>query len=140
MRSAKIFATILTLLIATHVFAQSPGTTGSGPNSPGITVPGSLSARIPNPLKGCSGNTNGSVCLINLFNSLIDNVLLPLGAVLAILAFIWTGFMFVTAQGNETKLGTAKRALLYVVIGTAILLGARVLGAVIANTIEGLKS
>jgi len=83
---------------------------------------------IKNPL----GSTNS---LFGFLNKIID-ALLQLGAVVAAVAVIYAGFMFVTAQGDEGKIKTAKATLLYTVIGLAILLGARVIASVIENTIR----
>lgn len=128
-----VFFTSLIVLSAVPVLALNvPNQTNGGTsgNQNGGTSGGtSINANIPNPLKG-GGN------LVDLFNSIIDSVILPLGAILAVLAFIWSGFLFVTAQGNETQLKKAKAALLYTAVGTAVLLGARVLGAVVENTIK----
>lgn len=38
-----------------------------------------------------------------------------------VLAFIWVGFLFAAARGNEDKLTKAKNALKWTVIGTAVI-------------------
>lgn len=40
-----------------------------------------------------------------------------------VLMIVYTGFLFVTAQGNAQKLEEAKRALLWTIIGSLIVLG-----------------
>lgn len=101
--------------------SPSPGIGGNSPCNSGAGV-------LPNPFKGgCS--------LYALLEAIIQNILLPIGAVLAVLAFIYSGFLYVTARGNTTKIQTAHRALLYSAIGTAILLGAWAIAKVIQNTI-----
>ena len=75
-----------------------------------------------------------------LFRTIATNILIPIGGVLAVLAFIYSGFLYVTAQGNESKLETAHKALLYTAIGTAILLGAAVIASVIGNTVNQLQT
>ncbi|MDP3874980.1 MAG: hypothetical protein U1C66_00395 [Patescibacteria group bacterium] len=77
--------------------------------------------------------------LFALLGAIIDKIILPIGGVLAVLAFIYSGFLYVTAQGNETKLATAHKALLYTSVGTAVLLGSWVIAKVIENTINQLK-
>ncbi|MEK7187156.1 MAG: TrbC/VirB2 family protein [Patescibacteria group bacterium] len=77
--------------------------------------------------------------LVDLLNLIIEKIIFPIGGVLAILAFIYAGFKYVTAQGDTTKIKEAHQTLLYVVIGTAILLGARVISEVISGTINQLK-
>ena len=102
------------------VYAQGGGTPpGGGGGTPPV--------KIVNPFRG--GDT-----LFALLRTVINDILLPIGGVLAVLAFIYSGFLYVMAQGNETKLKTAHQALLYTSIGTAVLLGAWVLASVICNT------
>ena len=47
--------------------------------------------------------------------------LVALGASLATIAFIVSGFMFLTAAGDPGRLGTAKMSLIAAVIGIAII-------------------
>lgn len=49
---------------------------------------------------------------------------------------ILSGFNMVTAQGDTTKLQTAKRAFLYAIIGALLILGAYVILEVIQNTVN----
>jgi len=90
-----------------------------------------LKFTLDNPFSG--GNS-----LFVLLKKIINEIILPIGGVLAVLAFIYSGFLFVTAQGKETQLATARKALLYTAIGTAVLLGAWVLANVICATIAQL--
>ena len=78
---------------------------------------------------------SGGDSLAELLETIINDILLPFGGVAAVLAFIYSGFLYVTAQGNEAKIATAHKALLYTVIGTALLLGAWMLAQVVCNTI-----
>lgn len=78
--------------------------------------------------------------LYTMFEAIINDILLPIGGVLAVIAFIYSGFLYVTAQGNGPKLKTAHTALLYTAIGTAILLGAWVIAMVIENTVSQLTA
>lgn len=82
----------------------------------------------------------GSDCtLFTLLRMIIDKIILPIGGILAVLSFIYAGFLYVTAQGNESKLATAHKALLYTSVGTAVLLGSWVIAKVIENTINSLR-
>jgi hypothetical protein len=47
---------------------------------------------------------------------------------------IYSGFLFVTARGNEESLTKAKQALLYAIIGGVIIAGAEALAIIIADT------
>jgi len=108
------------------VHAQGNPGGGIGPPSSGGTI------TLDNPFSG--GDS-----LFALLESIINDILLPIGGVLAVLAFIYSGFLYVTAQGNESKLAKAHRALLYTAIGTAVLLGSWAISQVIENTINELR-
>ncbi len=54
------------------------------------------------------------------------------------LFFVISGFMFLFAQGNQTKLDNAKKNFLYVVIGALLIMGAWVLATLIAGTVTQL--
>jgi len=60
------------------------------------------------------------------------NVLMPF----VVLAFIWSGFLFVKAQGNEKELETAKTAIWWSVIGAFILMGAWGFAQIIGSTVS----
>lgn len=74
-----------------------------------------------------------------LINTILNQILIPIGGVVAVLMIMYAGFLFVTARGNEKKIGDAKQALLYACIGAAILLGAKVISDAISATITQLK-
>jgi hypothetical protein len=63
---------------------------------------------------------------------------LELGIPVIALAIIYCGFLFVSARGNSEKLTKAKDALLYTLIGAAVLLGAWAIATLIKNTVTGL--
>ena len=119
---AKFFA-VLASVVATFVpfsfvYAQ-----------PGVGVGGSVS--LQNPLE------------VGSFSELISGILqivIQIGVPIAVLAIIYSGFLFVTAQGNEEKLNTAKSALTWSVVGTAVLLGSWILAGAIGSTIDALSA
>lgn len=130
----SFFITFLSTAISVSAQQGGAGNVGSGAvgnlGSGGIGNPGCEGGTgvLPNPFKGgCS--------LYDLLQAVIKNILLPIGVVLAVLSFIYSGFLYVTAQGNQTKIQTAHRALLYSAIGTAVLLGAWAIAEVIQGTI-----
>src|SRR3989338_2334505 len=90
-------------------------------------------ATIPNPL----GDDNDT---IHSFITVLLDTLFPIAALVAVFFLIFAGFLMVTAGGNEEKLSKARQAFLWTVIGVAILLGAKVLSAVICGTINQLNS
>lgn len=52
---------------------------------------------------------------------------------------IYSGFLFVTAQGNESQVSKAKNTFLWTCIGLAVLLAAWAIASGIQGTIEQLK-
>ncbi|MBI5139707.1 hypothetical protein HZA26_03820 [Candidatus Nomurabacteria bacterium] len=65
---------------------------------------------------------------------------IKIGIPIVALAIIYSGFLFVSSSGNSEKLGKAKNALLYSVIGAAILLGALAISKLVAETVTGISS
>ena len=82
---------------------------------------------IENPLK---------VKSIDSLVSLLVDIALSLGAVLSVLALIWVGVKFILAQGDPKKLEEARRQFMYVVMGIAILFGAKVIVEILKATIS----
>ncbi len=70
----------------------------------------------------------------------ILNVVLTIGVPIVTLAIIYCGFLFVSARGDAKKLEAAKDALLYTVIGAAILFGAWVLAQALKETVDQIRS
>jgi hypothetical protein len=65
----------------------------------------------------------------------IVNLAIYLGSIIAVLMFIWIGFQFVIAQGNESKVTDAKEWFKWAVIGTALLIGSKVILEIIKTTL-----
>lgn len=118
----------VTFLFVGSVFAQ--GTGGGTPLPPTSNYP----IAINNPLKG------GTNSLAGFINLVLQDVVMPIGGLVAVIFIIYSGFLFVTARGNEAKLETAKKAFMYAAIGTAILLGALGISMAIQNTISSITS
>lgn len=71
--------------------------------------------------------------IYGLIKAILDFVV-KIGAVVVVFYMIYAGFQFVTAQGNEDKISTAKKSFMWTVIGALILLGAMTLSGVVCNT------
>ncbi|MBX4198284.1 pilin [Candidatus Parcubacteria bacterium] len=74
---------------------------------------------------------------------LINAVLLivaEIGAIIGVLFIIWSGFLFIKAQGNPEGIKKAKSAFYTTIIGMAILLGASVITAFIFNTVSSITT
>lgn len=66
------------------------------------------------------------------------NALLPLAVAVGVVFIIWSGFLFVLAQGNPKQLTKARQNFYYTIIGLAVVLGAWVIAEVIAATINAI--
>ncbi len=91
-----------------------------------------INSGIENPL----GN---SVSDIPSFIVKIISFVLTIGVPIVTLAIIYSGFLFVTAQGNSEKLKSAKKTLLYTLVGAALLLGSLAIAEAIKGTIKEIK-
>ena len=65
---------------------------------------------------------------------LLITIIQFLGGPVVVLGIIYAGYNLVTAQGEERKLDTGKRALLWVIVGAAIILGATIIKNVVGKT------
>lgn len=118
--------------LALHVRAAGPPPVGQE-NPPPVAEDQNITVTIQNPLK--TGDS-----LESLLVSIIHNIILPIGGIIAVLAFIFSGFMYVTAQGDEKKIAQASRSLLYAAIGTIVLIGAEVIAQMLKATINQISS
>jgi hypothetical protein len=112
-----------------------------------ITLPrawSSAQGTLPPP-SGC-GCAPGTFCNPLRFCNIKDFLAAVLDAIITIafpiivLAIIYTGFLFVTARGDSGKLETAKKALVFTVLGAMLILGAFVFSNTIKSTIEQLRA
>ena len=67
--------------------------------------------------------------VIGAIASLLARVAIPLVSIF----FIYAGFLFVTARGNDAKLKSAKDVLYYSVIGALIIVGAKIFAEALIN-------
>lgn len=99
------------------------------PGGGGSTQPVDIKITLKNPFK--VGND-----LYSVLEGIVKNVIMPIGGILCVLAFIYAGFLYVTAGGKEAQITKAHNALLFAAIGTAVLLGAWTIALVVRTTIE----
>jgi len=59
-----------------------------------------------------------------------------IAGVAAALAIMWSGFLYVTAQGDEGKISTAHAAFKWAIVGTLLMLGATVFAAAVCEAIK----
>lgn len=111
-------------LLPSFALAQS-NNPSSGSNNPSTgSNPGATT--LTNPLHATS--------ISELIANIID-VILVFATPLIVLMIMYAGFLFVTARGNEGQVESAKKALLWSVVGGVIVLGARIISTVIEGTI-----
>jgi prepilin signal peptidase PulO-like enzyme (type II secretory pathway) len=83
-----------------------------------------------NPIKGNSD-------LFALADTIVDFII-RVGAVIVVFMIIYSGFLFVKAQGDPGELEKAKKNFLWTVVGAVILLGAKALSEVVQGVANDL--
>jgi hypothetical protein len=120
------FVIVFAVIVMTPVVFVSAGGENPGPQV--------INTTIKNPL-----GDNGPQDIPSFIKLVVEGALV-LGVPIIALAIIYTGFLFVKARGNPEQIGKAKDALLYTLIGAAILLGAFVIANAIGETVNEIKS
>ena len=107
---------------------SSPGLPNPGSDSsPGL--PPSNTFTLHNPLDPHITSVGG---LVQTVIDVVSYILVLFG----ILALVWTGLQYVLAQGNSDRIKELHKTLLAIVIGIAIVIGARVIVQVVINTLK----
>lgn len=97
-----------------------------------VTQPaGNSSASINNPIKSNS--------FLELLNAVLE-IIVEIGTPIVIISIIFVGFKYVLAQGKPAEIQKAHSAITWVVVGAAIVIGAKVIVVIIQNTITGIKA
>jgi len=89
---------------------------------------GSSGGGLSNPLR--------NICSFEDFVALLLQAVINIGLPIAVLFIVYSGFLFVTAQGNETKLQKAKDTFFYTIIGVTVFLGSWALALIVKSTIK----
>ena len=69
----------------------------------------------------------------------ILKIIVAVGAPVAVLFLIFSGFKFVTAQGNKNKIAEAREYFIGTLVGIVILLGAEILATIVKGTVAQLQ-
>ncbi len=85
-------------------------------------------------------NPLGANMNIYTFVGNILNFVVKIGTVVVIFMIIYSGFLFIKAQGDSTEISSAKQTFYWTVIGGVVLIGARALAGVVCNTAASLTS
>lgn len=94
-----------------------------------LSAPCIISGQVCNPINADT---------INGFIKQVLEGVLTIGIPIVALAIIYSGFLFVSARGKPEELKKAKDALLYTLIGAAILLGSWAIAQLISDTVLAL--
>jgi hypothetical protein len=86
-------------------------------------------------LKNPTGNANIQSFLAAAFTGLVK-ISLPIITIF----IVYSGFLFVTAQGNHAKLEIAKRNFFFVLLGALLILSAWVLANIIGGTVTNITT
>jgi hypothetical protein len=78
---------------------------------------------------------NSSISTIPGFLAFALKALVKIALPIISVFIVYSGFLFVTAQGNSEKISTARMNFLYVIIGSILILGAWVLATIIGGTV-----
>lgn len=113
----KFAGVLLLVLIAGSAMAQ-------------LTQTGEQSSKINNPIAA----DNFADLL-----TLILEIVVQIGTPIVILSIIWVGFLFIKAQGNSGAIQKAREALLWVLVGAAIIIGCNVIVRLVQGTVDVVK-
>jgi hypothetical protein len=114
--------------------------TPSGPRNGDVTPSGPRNGDV-SPSTNCDPNTQLCNPLLSKYDTLckvltgILDLITQVGAIIAVILIIWSGFQFIVAQGNPAKLTAAKKSFMTTILGTAVLLGASVIAEIVVKTI-----
>jgi len=121
-----ILLTYILVVPVVSFAAIGTGTPLPADSSTSSTGPG----MIVNPIKNATS-------IPGLIETILKGVL-AIGTPVVVLAIIYCGFLFVKAQGKPEEITKAKDALLWTIVGVAILLGSWALAQMISNTVLAL--
>ena len=68
--------------------------------------------------------------------AILEEIVIPIGFIIVVLSLIYSGFLYVKAQGNSDQISRAHQAFLWTAVGAVVLLGAWAISQVICNTLD----
>lgn len=78
--------------------------------------------------------------ITELLNLILDKIILVAVTLVLPLAIVYSGFLFIKAQGRPDEIKRAKQVLMWTVIGAAVILGAKLIATILAETITSLNT
>jgi hypothetical protein len=123
-----LLATLLVSVPAAAVYAQSGGgsNTAGGGSGGGSNTPAAKTFTLQNPLK-----VDSLGGLIEAFVEVFSYVVI----LFAVLAIIYVGLQYILARGNSEEITKRTDQLKWIVIGVAVVIGARIIVSVVINTL-----
>jgi len=118
--------------------AESGGGSVTNPLGGSVTSPPAGSVTNPPNFSSTSALVNplSGIASITAFFQAILDILLVFAVPFVVFFIIYAGFLYVTARGDSSKIQTAHNALLYAIIGGLLILGAKLILAVIKGTVD----
>lgn len=128
----KLFSALFILSLLGFGVARAqtlPVDTGTGSGGTSAAAGGTgTSVELPNPL--------GIGTIGDLMNKIIDGLIL-FATPIVVAVVIWAAYLFISSRGEPDKITQARNALLYAILGYAILLLAKGIGVIISNFLSG---
>lgn len=93
----------------------------------------------------CNNAPAGTVCIpdplqcksIDEIIAAIVNLIVAIGLGVGVIMIIWSAILYMTSGGSEQRVTTARKALMWTVIGIAILMSARFIILLIVEVLSG---
>ena len=127
----KLFISLFVLSLLGFGVARAqtlPVDTGTGGGTSAAAGGTGTSVELPNPL--------GIGTIGDLMNKIIDGLIL-FATPVVVAVVIWAAYLFISSRGEPDKITQARNALLYAILGYAILLLAKGIGVIISNFLSG---
>jgi type IV secretory pathway VirB2 component (pilin) len=106
---------------------KTPEKCGAAPTgtSTGNGTPSTSTTALTNPIgtKICAATESGQQCIQHVLGSVIKTAMGIVGSI-ALLMAVWGGFLWLTSMGNESRVETGKKTLIWSILGLVLIFGA----------------
>ena len=130
--------TILSIMFALPLFFSAAYVYAATPPPPPPAPPPAAADMYSNPIT--YAGSYGTVDTVPKFLLAAVDLIFLIAVPIIVICIIYAGFIFVTAGGNETKIGKARTVITWTIIGAGVLLGAKAIELAIQNTICALDT
>jgi hypothetical protein len=143
-RLAPYFAILLLVAVllsgslssASPVFAADPPPNNNPPAGNGSVVPAAPASSAP---KAQSTFTLSNPLKVTSIGGLVKNfvdIFSVVVIILAVLTLIWVGLQFILARGDVAKMKELREWLLWIIVGIAVVISARLIVDIVINTLS----